>query len=660
MTGLPVVAVKIGFGQTIATGRDSVTWTDVTGYVRAGAGVQFNRGRAEAGSAPTAGTCTVTFANDGRFTAGRSGGPYGAITTGVPVRITADAGMGPRDLWWGFVTDWSWTAEGEIRAECSASDILATAARTLCLAWHRGRHINAPGGGPVGYWPLSDSAEAEAAASGLLSGGRTATRLTGGDGAVEFGVGSDLPPDPDVTVAAFVPASAVDAAWLQSTVTAAVAADLGLSAWVMPTSIPASGVNVAWLRDPVSGHIPLLLQVTSTGRVHVGEHAGTLTAATYGPAGVVPVGRWSHLYVEVDRSVTSSFDARFRVWVDGVEQVLTGGSSAVAAATRSTATVTATAGVLYRNPFEGQLAHVAMWDRLAAADGIPAWLADARGQTAAQRVEDLAFLTASPAAFASWLDGGDSETVISPQPTVQVSVFDLIQQVADTIGGAMIAARDGRLTLQSSTARVHSAPVVSLSAATEVLALNGAFTLDDVDLVQAVEVTAQPSGAVYRATRAGAASGVGAVPVDIWTDDAAHAAAMAHQIVNRDSVQPRAPQLVVSVDKVAHLGREVVGGAPGGLFDDAFAVEFTGEDFGGSSVLDALLRLEVGDLIEVTDLPAAAPAAALSLVVESIGHDIAANGWTVTVDTSPGVTAVGWLLGDPVLSVLGSTTIPRV
>lgn len=75
---------------------------------------------------------------------------------------------------------------------------------------------------------------------------------------------------------------------------------------------------------------------------------------------------------------------------------------------------------------------------------------------------------------------------------------------------------------------------------------------------------------------------------------------------------------------------------------------------------DAAKGISFGDKITLAGLPVTAPAASMDFFVESIAHSIVRDGdrlkWTVACDVSPAAVWDGWVLGDPVKSVLGHTT----
>ena len=100
----------------------------------------------------------------------------------------------------------------------------------------------------------------------------------------------------------------------------------------------------------------------------------------------------------------------------------------------------------------------------------------------------------------------------------------------------------------------------------------------------------------------------------------------ASALANADTQTPRAPSLTLSMDWLAHADLAV-----------------------------AAVQLDLGDTITVTDLPASAPAASLTVQVRSITHTIAKDSWTVQVDTDP-PTNLG-VLDDTDLGKLDDTMI---
>lgn len=654
--GLPAVTVEIGFGQSIGTALDDVDWTDVTDQVLAASGLTCTRGRAVAGEAATAGQLTVTFDNDdGDFTPGRVGGTYGTITTRVPVRVTGwliDGGLGgdfdslfpvgPFDgtgttaypMWTGFVTDWSWASTGgAVTATLEAADMIGATARATVKPWMSGTVLTLQTG-LVDYWPLDD-AEGTYSWANRVEGRRALVADNSIDGTITSGVVSDLDPD-NGTVTALTPGSATSGAWLTASADTPTGEDLAASVWVRPSSNTVGG-GLLTVQTPNST-VVMAVYYDSDGRVRVNEGAVwfddpgsgmSVTAGVtgvYGPAGAIPTGEWSHVYVERDYSETGSFAARFRVWVNGSElSLVSGGASVSSVAPWRWKLIV---GYLFGVPATAQFAHVATWGQLDSARATV--LADnGTGEpTAAGRFTDLARLTVNEASLSTWLTADTSAlTPMSAQSTTGKSFLQVAQEVADTCNGQLIVTRDGLLRLVSSRWMVTPAdPVLTLSAQTDVLGFDGAFGIDDTDAVSEATITQQPAGVTF--VRRQTDPGLAAVSRDAWTTSSHVTEALADAAVAGDGDTPRAPVLSLSMEWLTHAG----------LADD-------------------LLTLDLGDRITVTDLPASAPASSVDLAVISIDHAITSAGWTVTLGTSAPIS--GWILGDPDLGLLGSTTILR-
>lgn len=630
---LPFVTVEVGFGQSLATGLDDIDWTDVTERVRTVEPVTFNRGRAEAGAdQPTAGTGSLAFDNsDAALTPGRSDGPFGAVTTRVPVRVRGDAGVGARPLWCGFVSDWTWEHQPPVtHAKAQASDVVAAAARIELAPWLTGRVRRLE---PDYWWPLTDPAGSVQAANGVHGPPLT---LTGAGGDATFGIPSDLTGDETDTVLALTPGTeANQGRMLEAPIRLTGTFDFAVSVWIRPAAGAGDNAVVTVAADPMTADTDFWLDLREDGRLIAREGEDQFCLF----AGQLAAGRWHHVYWEHDHSVsteTGTWGDRHRVWVDGAACAVDYADGFGSDFPMNTRRVLRVAGPSQEFPsllWDGQIAQVAVWTdrdstRVAA-------LADrgAAGATAASRFGSLAALTTRPDQVGSWLTADpDADTAMSQMPVGGVTLLEAASRIARTENGQVFTTADGRLRLASSSAMVATTPVLCLSAQSDVLNVGDAFTLDDLDAVEKAEVTNQPSGQVSTYTRSvdpDNITGGETVTAEVWAVDQIQAQSVALRLANRDTTVPRAPQLQVSMDRAVAAG-----------------------------VADAVLALDLGDLIEVTDLPATAPATTLRLVVAAIAHaNVGQPGWTVTVDTEPGAAAVGWLLGDDVLSQLGDTTV---
>jgi hypothetical protein len=674
---LPGLYVDFGFGQFIGTAKGSVTWTDVTDYVRAADGMSFGRGRTAVGQAPSAGTFTVSLANDdGRFTPGRAGGPYGTgVQARIPVRVRAgvdtdgdgddrdvtreysdeygdeygEAGATMYDLWYGFVTDINWNPGADVKAHIQAADILGQATKITCKPWLTGRNLAQA---PSYYWPLTDTAGAAQAETPVTGTPPLAVDdpNSTSTATLTFGVESDASPDPE-TVVAITSATSIPGRRMTAPVTSP-GTVLGFSLWVRPTGVNDHGELFSVTATRYKGDTTaqsFVRAVLAGGPSEPGDYGqivvyegnyGGETSGIYGEQVGTTTGdprsfvadEWKHLYVRRDGAATGSWATRFRVWLDGVELTLdTSGTVTAETFTTSTPGIITVGQFAGSIGYTGQLGHMAVFN--SSSTTVPVLLANngSTSPTAAARFEDLANVTGQPAAMLSWMTADTTADItISQQPTGAQTLATLGQQVAATERGNLIATRDGFLRLMSSRSRLTETVALTLDASTDVLSFDGAFAIDDADAVDEVTVTAQPGGATYTGTRSGGAS-LESTTAEVWSSDAVHAQAVADGSANYPVDVPKSPKLSVSMAWMTHAG----------LADD-------------------VLALELGDLIRVTDLPASAPDTTVDLVVEAINHETGTGDWVVTFDTSPGELAAGGVVGTTgTLSTVATTLVVR-
>ena len=649
---LPAVTVEIGFDvagvrQSLATAYDDLTWTDVTAYVLAKDGVTFSRGRAEAGQAAAAGQLTISFDNtDGRFTPGTTGGPYGQVRTRMPIRVSAiNSGpysptyFAPADydttdstvtLWLGFITDVDWKLEaGHPVVSMSASDIIAAAARTKCGPWLTKRVLAKS---PNYYWPLTDTAPNSATNNTQTPvpalEGETARALVGDPltvagataATLSFNVTSDASPDPTIEpVFAFTPTSG-SGRWLIGRVTLDATGDYALSMWVRPTD--AAG-GVLYVATDNSSAVREYFRMANDGSLEAGDVlAGTGAKTTW--TGLT-ADTWSHLYLERDNSATAPA-SRYRLWVNGSERTGTATSTFSTDPSGYHDVTIGGTGLGGVDDFNGQMGHVAVWTSLDTTRA--AFLANNGGAgatTCAARIAEVHYVTTNPAGLSTWLEADATATnTVSAQAPANKSLLQVCEEVADAERGSIIATRTGKLKLLAQRYFIAPATVsATLSAEVDIMSLANTFGVDDSANLSECAVTLQPSGWRYTATRVDE-PGVESTTVDVWSVDQYFAESLARQIANADTEKPRAPSLTLSMERLDT-----------------------------SNLEDAVLGLELGDTIRVTDLPSVAPETALTLQVRMISHAITAAGWIVNIDTDPPI--YGAVLDDATRGVLNQT-----
>jgi hypothetical protein len=88
---MPDTKVEIAWNAGYLTAAASRTWTDVSAYVEFAEGITITGGRGDERSTADANHLTLTVDNsDGRFTFGKTSGPYGSnVKLGRPIRVTA-------------------------------------------------------------------------------------------------------------------------------------------------------------------------------------------------------------------------------------------------------------------------------------------------------------------------------------------------------------------------------------------------------------------------------------------------------------------------------------------------------------------------------------------------------------------------------------------
>lgn len=671
MAALPTVAVEAAVGQGAGNDRATLTWTDITDYVRAVDGLRFARGRGQVDAQPVSGTLAVTLDNtDGRFTPGRAGGPYsGGFRARIPLRVTvaglagasspwaaewAPAEYGPTalgatPLWTGFITDIDAVVAGEPRVLVQAADTVSRAAKMVCRPWTKSR--TAAGCAPLlGYWPCddTDSPDAPKPAAGPPLVRSTANQGYVGDplhafvaGGLDADGGNVLSMSPDVQWVAGLLMSSHHVWTSPTIVRGSSTANLILAAWVRldpsipPNAIPGYGLQILaqwatpvetvtplgdieyyelslWLteHEPTSAVGPASLSAT-WDTVYSDEWTGQYWTAAAG----LPLrwGQWHHVAATIDYSGGAG---TLRLWVDGVA----GGATVGTVAT--TGLLPSGALRVNGNHTIGMTGWTAHWLAAEPADTAAAVAVaadDGRNHpTAAARTTTLADTTTSPDATRSWLTADTAALKpIAAQATGKRYLLDLLTEVAAVERGTLHAQRDGRIRLASARSRLTDTVALTLSATSAVLELQGAFGVDDAEAVDEATVTTA-DGTAFTGTRIGG-TGLESTSLTLATDDRVHAQSTADGIANHPADEVRAPTLTLSIGKLA-----------------------------ADNPVDAATAtlIDVGDRIRVTDLDTTwAPAATLDLIVDRVAHDIAKDGWRITLDTSPGATAVGAVVG---------------
>jgi hypothetical protein len=586
----------------------SPTYYDVTDLVRASKAVSFQRGRSnEQDAQAQPGRAGFELINDdGTLTIGYAGWTYDPIQLRRPCRVTATYGSATRTLWQGFVDSWEHSTEdtmGTVRV--SASDRLARAARVKLPGFVEGEIL---ADSPSAYFPLSDDATSSTA--GDLST-RNVAPLTitqnGTGGVAEFGVGVSPGPDGG-TVASFTPVSSANFQNLVTTDVSGFGYDetggYTLSCFAKTSSV-------------VDTMVVMLQDSAGVGATYLKLVGGALGG--FGPS--IADGDWHHVAYVADYVAATG-----TLYVDAVAvdtDVLT---SADQYGPRHVLTVGGLSGF---GAFDGQLAHVAVYPtplsstRIAAQSA--AGLTSHVGELTDSRFERLCSHAGLPSTHYA-ADTGLS--TMSAQPTRGVQLLDALRQCAEAENGVVFIDREGVLRFSPRSDRYAATSVLTLNASLGGhVAPDFTYVTDDSLIVNDVTVT-RPGGATQRCVDAASVTAYETQDetITLYLDTDVEASAAAEwRVYSNSTPLPRASALSV----------------------DVVAFEANGGD------VNALLELEVGSVITVTNLPPdLSVESSVDLFVEGIAWKVDSASATVTLTTSPiGAAGSVFIFDDPVYGV---------
>ena len=620
--------LKVEFAPTDDASTTSPTWVDITSYVRMSAGVSFERGRNDERATAQPGQMTLTLNNtSGRFTPNLATGAYHPLRIRCPIRVSfKPPGAGAYTVMWtGLVDQWSpdWSG-GRATCRVQASDRLAVLQRQTLQAWETHQHLFT---GATLLWPFTE--DAGATTVGETATGTTQNTLTltavGSSGSGEVGVGA-LPIDSG-TVAAFTPTDASNGYNFTGTtsIAATPVASSAVSVLMNATTNPAATSYMLTLAS--ANNYRLDVGVTTTGRAYVRLlDPGSLVLATVTGTSTITTGDWQ----QVGATLSASGSAwSLKLYVNGTQESSTATTTTDQnlPALGATATVGGTVGAMY----SGQLSHACYWSAPAT---LALTMTEARkaitgavGETSTARHEricDFAGVTSGTV--------GTGLSTLGPQPIRGRSVLEALGDVADAELSPLYATPAGVPTLASRDERYNAA--VALSVTRHDIATNVEFVVNDQNLINDVRGS-RPGGPELRHTAASSVSRYGTKSDTvqlILQDDTQLAAVVEWNATTTSEPAPRTSRLEI----------------------DAWVKQAT-------VTLTDCLALTIGSRVQVTSLPAEAPAATLDLFTEGMSDVFNTGGWTRTLNTSAvGQSGAVWQLDDATYSVLDSTTILAV
>lgn len=629
---LPKLKVEIGFAGTPFV----PTFTDVTTDYRVYAGCPIEYGRGDNRAQPK--TATATFILDnaaGKYTPDNTGSTfYPNVRRGRAVRISAtEDGVTYYPRYYGYIDTISivWDDSTGLMAgtQITCVDLLSL----LSTVTLRDSLVNfyMSGASLLDYWPLDDpvgtvqprnigtQGSAGQRVYRFLDDTTSAATVFGADG---------LPYDGPTSM------TLIDAQYGAHNAPSTVypIASHGFAAmgfFKFDSGIPAGQPSVLLFQDIATGSICLSVDIVS-GIPFVDMNEIGLPGATIAQnvsSGVrVDDGLWHHYGVAYQAGAGGTL----RLSIDGIERVnVTGVGASVSTGygwwALALCPVSTPSGTM-------ELAHVGAEDgnisAVSFANIANAGLAGCAGESSGARIARLALL---------WTGSVVTPTIIGTPgtqnmgPLVSLAGANVLDQMLDTMkteNGWLYVDRTGVLTMRSRLARYNQAAALTLPA--ESYDPTILFTQDRTLYVNDQVATAFGSTNPQEVIASSSSSDWFAPDSEtLLTRDDTEALAFAQWIVGTGLPVTRSPEIPID-------GMTQQGWLPG--------------------LLVAFWQLDLGELVALQSLPAAAPSTNINYLAEGVKENLTTTGYAVSITTSAAPATGAWVLQDAVLGLLGSTT----
>ena len=593
---LPLV-VEVAFGaEPLDTG--TLTWTDISAYVKRSAGIDFSRGWDTEAAEPLAGRLTFTVNNDdGRFTPGETGA-FGEVRNRLPVRVSR-SGVGV--LWTGLVESWRQSWENGVRSQVAVTcvDRWAAIRRLKFDGKQIERIVTAQA--PTDFWTLTaDKTEQDRAEP------TTGTNLLDAKTATSGILLAPDQPNPQAwrtdvgayTPGVSIPPTASDNPTFITSETS-----------LLPTGSASVAFSVTgWVREGRISVIAPSILVTEAVALQVLTGTAYVSLARSGGAGAENYktasadSGWHHLAVTC--SVNGSGACTLNFYLDGasIGSDTTWSSSGWTVATPWMRFYTATGGAV---------AYAALWDRaLSAAEVLAQYQAGSAlgvtGETAAVRAARLlTYVEPAPSLSTT----GTFTATMSQQDLPDKSLGDALMECAQAEDGTIYMSTAGWPVLTSRSWRTSAA--VAFTVPAKALSTDVTFTLDDQQLTNSATVdrmVRDETAGTVKATADASITTYGEQnkSLQVWLDtDAQHL-----ERANAEANQWANP-LVRSSDLTVDI-----------LTKNATIPAAT------------MLGADIGQHIAVSGMPSEAPGAT-QFFIESISDRVTTTGWERTFTVSP-------------------------
>ena len=629
--------VEIAFTSNWLTPAAGRTWTDVSSYVEFDKGMSITYGRSDELATADANTLTLTLDNkDGRFTWGNASSPYSPnVKIGKPIRVTATVGGVDYVRFVGYINEWPVEWPGDSASFALTTISASSRLSRLGLSAAASSAIDAAtlALGPRYYWPLADALDSRVA----VEANGTGADLSASPIGVTFGVGADAEDDSTEYLA-------IDGrSGVKLTSRTPMASD-GILSGILPTALPVSssaGVSMSLfikVLNPTSwvGDFPFFeFRSSSSGltqRLYATLHGGfaTMSAGSgFRSFGINLENDGSLHHLALTLTADGSTRPVISAYLDGVLVGTTTGTAGSAMSLSEVRLFAATDGIELRNLLVGRLG---IWDRVLTAPEV-ATLAQSgftafRGDTTDARLRRYAAWARIPSAEVLTTA---SPVILAGIPAGEAKVEALMRQVETDEAGALYDDRNGNLVLAPRAARYKTTPALTI-----------AFTSDRIN------------GYVPKVDRQGLANlgkgqgadGVESIYVDqasrdeygdaeysAKTENASSSAAyelVSWQVNANDQPRPRVPAPKLSVI-----------------------------DWIGTPELAALLGLDIGSKLRLTDAPSQAPGATTAdYFVEGYSEEMSPGAWSISpnLSSSAAYDAV-LILDDPTLGTTDAANV---
>lgn len=642
--GAPVVKVEVAFANNV--NDSSLTWTDITAYVRGETPAVITRGRSDDMGTTPPGRMSITLDNtDGRFTVGNAASPYYPnVLSGKRIRlsVTPPAG-GTSYRFTGFIDGWptSWPRGSETQTICeiTALDRMDRLSRAqLGSVVTEALKLD----GPVAYWPLTEAAGAVSAGD-ISNGGNQslAQGYWGAGGVVEFG-GATGPGTDSASCVSFAPART----YASGTVT------LGFGYLAAPLATPIVGASTGWTlhmsvratwdtiqdsgglshTEDGSQAIALLTTAGDSG-VEVGSSTSQSALRIRqpkdelgGPLPGDPTTMSSGLNDQRTHSLVVTYgSSTLTVYLDGVQ-----------VGTASPVNMPAITGIIVGGStwrlwgFRGAIAHVALFDKVVSLARIQSWASAVTdgwtGETSSTRIGRYLDFAGVPASDRNLETG---LLTCGHLDSTGQSVAGVMAQIADSEPGRLFVDGQGRVTFHNRQHRLGRAPTFTAPDA-QTVGGDIRWEHDQTQLVNDVTASRSGGGSVRAVDAASvAAYGTYSESVTVTADSDTQVAYQAAWRATRNSTPtPRVKRVPVDL--------------------------LTSPD----STVNGVLALDLGDTLALTGLPSQSPTTAPYLCVEGITEQIGVAEWSWEASTSPAAwPTTAWILEDATAGYIDSTFV---